>query len=112
LVQIFQIIIAVSTILVGFVSMVRPSLVVGFTGLEPMGGRGVSEIRSIFGGAFLGLGIAPLVLNTPAAYQTLGITYLTIGVIRAASILIDRSPTSSNLISLLVEIVFGLILLF
>jgi len=54
--------------------------------------------------------IIALALNAPVAYLMLGITYLVIALVRGVSILIDKSAVSSNIISLVVEIVFGIIL--
>jgi len=71
--------------------------------------RGISEIRSIFGGLFIGVGVAPLFLG-PVAYQMLGVGYLAIALARLVSILIDKSYDKSNWISLGIEIVLGVIL--
>jgi hypothetical protein len=56
------------------------------------------------------VGLALLILNAPAAYRTVGIMYLAVAVVRAVSILIDKSAEQSNIISLVVEVVFGVIL--
>jgi uncharacterized membrane protein HdeD (DUF308 family) len=40
----------------------------------------------------------------------LGIAYLVVGVVRAISMLVDRSVESSNVISLVAEIILGVIL--
>ena len=101
---------AIATILTGLVSVVWPLRVRGFTGLEAPDGRGVTEIRSILGGVFVGLGVAVLLLNQPAAYQTLGITYLIIAVVRTISMFVDRSVVQSNIISVLAEVVLGVVL--
>jgi hypothetical protein len=108
--QVLQIILAVLTIATGLVSLIRPRAVLGFTGLAVPGARGVTEIRSILGGGFVGLGVAPLILNAPEAYRMLGITYLVIAVARVAGLVLDRSVERSNLISLGFEIVAGVIL--
>jgi hypothetical protein len=42
----------------------------------------------------------------------LGISYLGIAVARAFSIILDKSTAQSNLISLVIEVVFGVILVF
>ena len=110
IIRVFQIIAAIGTIITGLVSTLRPRSVFGFTGLSAPGARGITEIRAILGGVFIGLGLAPFILNTQAAYRTLGITYLVIGIIRAISIFVDHSAEQSNLISLIVEIIFGVIL--
>jgi hypothetical protein len=92
-------------------ALVRPAAAFGFIGLKPDGVRGISEIRAIFGGLFIGLGLAPLFLG-PTAYLMLGIAYLAIALARAVSILFDRSYAQSNIISLVIEIVLGAILVF
>lgn len=109
--EIVQIILAVSTIATGLVSLIRPKSVKGFTGLSAPGPRGITEIRAVLGGAFIGLGLAPLVLSAPAAYKMLGITYLVIFVSRAAGMALDKSFERSNWISLAFEIVAGVVLL-
>lgn len=97
------------TVATGLLALLKPTAVYGFTGLTANGARGVSEIRAIFGGLFIALGIVPFFLGTPA-YQMLGITYLGIALARAFSIVYDKSPAASNLLSLVVEIALGVIL--
>jgi hypothetical protein len=109
--MILQNFLAVVTIATGLVSLIRPRAVMGFTGLVVSSARGITEIRAVLGGTFIGLGVAPLVLNTPAAYQMLGITYLAIAVARVGGIALDRSFERSNWISLLIEIAAGIILM-
>ncbi len=108
--RVLQIIAAVGTIVTGLVSLFWPLAVRGFTGLVPEGGRGITEIRAVLGGFFVALGAAPLILNEPAAYRMLGIAYLVVAGVRAISMFVDDSVMSSNLISLGVEIVLGIIL--
>lgn len=107
---ILKIIAAVGTIGTGLLALFKPKAVHGFTGLLTDGPRGVSEIRSIFGGLFIGLGVAPFIFGE-TAYQVLGLGYLVIAAVRLVSIFLDRSRTSSNWISLAIEIVFGVILI-
>jgi hypothetical protein len=109
-IQILQIIAAVGTILTGLFSLIKPEAVIGFTGLRPEGGRGITEIRAVLGGFFIALGAAPLVLNSPVAYMMLGIAYLGVAIVRGVSMVVDKSVTQSNVISLIVEIIFGVIL--
>jgi len=110
LVHILQIIAACGTILTGSISLIRPRSVRGFTGLNADGPRGITEIRAILGGFFIALGAVPLVLGEPATYQMLGITYLVVAAVRAVSMILDKSVEQSNLISLAVEAIFGVIL--
>ena len=108
--KILQIIAVILTIVTGLVSLLWPRSVQGFTGLTAPDGRGITEIRSILGGLFIGLGIAVLVLATRETYQMLGIMYLAIAAVRLVSIFVDKSSVQSNWISLAIEIVVGIIL--
>ena len=109
-IRILQIIAAIGTIATGFVSLLWPNSVRGFTGLSPVGGRGITEIRAVLGAFFIALGAAPLILNEPATYRMLGIAYLAVAATRAISMFVDKSVVQSNIISLAVEVVFGVIL--
>lgn len=106
---VLKIIAALATAATGLLAFVKPDATYGFIGLTANGVRGVSEIRAIFGGLFIALGVTPLVLGAPA-YLMLGIGYLVIAVARAFSIVFDKSYAQSNIISLVIEIVFGAIL--
>jgi hypothetical protein len=108
--QVLQRVAAAGTIVTGLVSLIWPRAVTGFTGLSPVGGRGITEIRAVLGGFFIALGAAPFILNAAAAYRMLGIAYLVVAVVRAVSMIIDKSIVQSNIISLLFEVVFGVVL--
>ena len=108
--MILKIIAALATVATGVLAFVKPTATYGFIGLNANGVRGVSEIRAIFGGLFIGLGLAPMFLGA-TAYQMLGIGYLAIAVARAFSIVFDKSYAQSNIISLVIEIVLGAILI-
>jgi len=107
--QILQIVAALATAATGLFSMLAPTKVTGFTGLQPVGGRGITELRAVLGALFIALGVAPLFLGA-TAYLMLGIGYLAIGAVRAVSMILDRSVVQSNVISLATEIVLGAIL--
>jgi hypothetical protein len=109
--QFLKIVAAVLTIVTGLVSLLRPRSVMGFTGLIVPGARGITEIRAVLGGTFIGLGLAPLLLGAQAAYQTLGITYLAIFATRVIGVIVDRSAEPSNWISMATEIVMGVVLI-
>ncbi len=108
--KILQIIAIIGTILTGMLSLFWPKMAQGFTGLTAPGGRGITEIRAVLGGLFIGLGIAVFLLGTREVYQMLGIMYIAIAAVRAVSMVIDKSIERSNIISLVVEIIFGIIL--
>ena len=109
--QILKIICALATIATGLISLIAPRSIKGFTGLEATGPRGITEIRAVMGGLFIGLGMAPFLLAVPQVYQAIGVMYLAIAAVRTVSMFLDRSVMQSNIISLIVEIVFGIILL-
>ncbi|HMK08469.1 MAG TPA: hypothetical protein VK449_05490, partial [Anaerolineales bacterium] len=73
--QALQILAALSTAVVGLLALLMPHLATGFTGLQPVGGRGLTEIRAVLGGLFIALGLTPLWLGS-TAYLMLGIGYL------------------------------------
>ena len=60
---ILKIIAAIATAATGLLALIKPSAAYGFIGLTANGVRGVSEIRAIFGGLFIALGIVPLFLG-------------------------------------------------
>ena len=110
LLSFLQFIVVIATLLTGVAALFWPRRIQGFIGLQAPGGRGITEIRAIFGGTFIGLGIAVLVLATPETYKLLGLVYAAIGALRAISMVTDKSVEQSNIISLAAEIVFAAIL--
>ncbi len=106
---VLKIIASIATAATGLMALVKPDAVYGFTGLTATGARGISEIRAIFGGLFIAMGIAPLFLRAQG-FRMLGIAYLAIAVARLFSMFFDKSFDSSNIISLVIEIVLGVIL--
>lgn len=89
--------------------MVAPRLIKGFTRPVAAGPRGITEIRAVTGGQFIGLGLAPFILAALAVYQASGIMYLIIAGARTISTFLDQSGVQSNIIGLVVEIGFGII---
>lgn len=110
IIQVLKLAAAAATIITGLVSVFWPLKVPGFTGLEPQGGRGISEIRSVLGALFIGLGAAVIYFNQPETYALLGITYLAMASVRGISIVVDQAPVSSNIISFIVELILGIVL--
>jgi hypothetical protein len=110
LLLVLKIIALLATAVTGLLALIKPQSAQGFTGLTIAGPRGITEVRAVFGGAFIALGVAPLILISPAAYQLVGIMYLAIALVRATSMVLDKSVVKSNVISLAAEIVLGGIL--
>ena len=108
--EIMQLIAALATIATGLYSLAAPLKVRGFTGLELPGGRGITEVRAVLGGFFIALGAAPLIYKSQDMFLMMGLAYLVVGAVRAVSMVVDKSIVQSNLISLGVEIILGIIL--
>lgn len=111
--DILKIAAAISTILVGLVSMLVPTKIGGFTGLKVAGNaRGTTEVRAVLGGLFVALGLAPLLWRPQAEpmYLMLGFSYLVIAAVRTVSMFVDGSVVRSNVISVISEIILGVIL--
>ena len=108
--QILQYLGCILTALVGLYAMFAPKNTIGFTGLEPQGGRGITEIRVVFGMFFIVLGLFPMIVGSAAAFQMLGYAYFFVGIARIISIFVDKSSNQSNWFSVAFEIVFGVIL--
>lgn len=106
-----QLVIAVVTILMGVWGVFFPQSVESFVGLRADNGRGRTEIRAVLGGMFIGMGVAPLILQDPIAFKVLGFAYLGMVVVRAPAMFIDRAADSSNIMSAVLELAFGVLLL-
>jgi hypothetical protein len=111
LLKILKIIAAAGTVGTGLIALIKPRSIYDFTGLRADSERGITEIRAIFGGMFIALGGAVLYYQTAETYRVLGITYLGIAVVRLISLFIDDSIERSNIISLIIEVLFGVILI-
>ena len=103
--------VSIATVLVGVVALFWPDRITGFTGLSYSGPRGITEIRSVLGAFFIGMGAAALYLNDIVAYTMLGITYLVVGVVRLIAMFVDKSVERSNVISVVFELFAGVVLL-
>jgi hypothetical protein len=113
-IQILKIIAAVSTIVVGLISIVNPTGIKGFTGLDVEGNpRGITEVRAILGAFFLALGLAPLIWwgQSESMFLMLGFTYLVVAGVRTVSMFVDGSVVQSNIISVVSEVILGVILI-
>jgi len=111
--SILKIVAAIATVLVGAVSVFNPTGIGNFTGLDVTGNpRGITEVRAILGAFFIGLGLAPLIWRSQAEpmYLMLGFTYLVVAGVRTVSMVVDGSVVQSNIISIISEVILGVIL--
>jgi hypothetical protein len=110
LLQISKWIAVAATLGFGLYAMVKPGALKRFTGLETTSPRGITEIRAVMGGTFLGLAGAAVILNSNVTFTMLGICYAAIAVIRTLSMVLDKSLTRSNVISLAAETALAILL--
>ncbi|MEL6751101.1 MAG: DUF4345 family protein [Pseudomonadota bacterium] len=83
---------ALASTLIGLTIMIAPSLLMRFVGLTSIRSSGISEVRSVVGGLFTGLGLACLMLSPqPLLYFALGLAFAAITVGRIISFVADRS---------------------
>ena len=97
--------VALTTLLVGIAVMVAPRRVMYWFGLVAREGsnNGVSEMRAIVGGVFIGLGLACLLLAQPFTYFALGLSFLFAVIGRLYSFVADRTLNRHCLFFTVVE---------
>jgi hypothetical protein len=88
-------------LLSGVGSLVMPRALARLGELELPGVRGLAEVRVNFGGLFIGGGLAALLINQPAAYQTLGIAMLGAAATRALALGLDKPALNRSYMALL-----------
>lgn len=78
-------------VLFGLSALMRPASleIVGVTVDSPLG---TSEIRSVFGGMFVALGVACLLTRDPIVFGVVGATWLADVGVRIVSVFLDRVP--------------------
>lgn len=105
--------IAVFTLGIGAYAFFLPKAAARFTGLSGSADspRGMSEVRAVLGGAFIGAGLLPFLYGNTGAVG-LGIIYLAIGITRTLSIArLDQDRSPSSLISVGSEYLFAALLI-
>jgi hypothetical protein len=94
----------------GFFSVVKVLGTKKKIGMETSSPRATTEIRAVWGGIYLGLGIAGLVFPIPEVYKTLAIAYAVSNGIRGISMVIDKSIDRLCLQSMSYEVVLAFLL--
>lgn len=110
--QFSNVVACIAIILFGIYALLRPHDALQIAHMKPDDANGVAETRITFGGLFLMLGVAPLLLNDPAAYQVVGIALMGAFVTRMLTRLVDHPQTDRMfMLSGAFELVVGLVLL-
>jgi hypothetical protein len=110
--EILNVVGAVMTVALGCLGLFAPARARALTQLEAPTPSAFGEFRSTFGGLFVGLGVATLVLGSTDAYLVLRIGWLATAVGRVLSIVADPDGRDSrNVQSLGLEAVIAILLL-
>jgi hypothetical protein len=102
---------ALITIGLGVLGAIAPHLAARLVSIAPVGGLGVSEIRATYGGLFIALGGACLVLDSPSAYAVAGIAWLGAASMRLPSLFLDKGAFPRAIGGAAVEALPGVLLL-
>lgn len=92
--------------LVGGAAALRPSAL-HLVGVTADSALGTSEIRAVFGGMFLALGLSCLVTRHPVAFAVVGSAWLADFVVRLISVFVDRVPARNAVPVLTAAAVMG-----
>jgi hypothetical protein len=95
----------------GLLGLLAPKRAADLVGLKAVSKPGHSEFRATYGGLFLALGLAPLLMREPAAFAIAGLAWLGAAAGRIASIQLDRAFSMKNVAAVGLEAVVGLLLL-
>lgn len=80
----------------GVSAALRPRTLAGI-GVEATSPLGTSEIRAVFGGMFIALGLACIVLREPIVFAVVGAAWLGDVAVRLVSAVADRVPRAQAL---------------
>lgn len=90
----------------GIGALARPAVLerLGVRAFSPLGS---SEIRAVFGGMFIALGLAAIVLREPVVFLMLGIAWFGDVIARLAAVALDRVPANEAALVLSIALVLG-----
>ena len=101
---------AVGTLMLGLFGLIAPMRAARMVGLVPDGSRGIAELRATYGGLFIAMGLACLVLQDSAAYGVAAFARRGAAVGRAISMAVDRHVSGLNAGGLALEALLGALL--
>jgi hypothetical protein len=95
------------SIVMGLVALAYPERLGRLTGLAADGPLGRSELRALFGGVFVGIGLAALLLGTPAAHIVGASAFLGGAAAKLLSAALERGVLPAALPGILFDLVLG-----
>ena len=97
---------AAVTALFGIGAVMRSSILesIGVSATSPLG---TSEIRVVFGGMFVALGVACIVTRDPRVFATVGGAWLADFGVRLVAVFVDRVPAKQALAVLSIALLLG-----
>ena len=98
---------AIITVGLGALGLLAPLRAARMVGLQPDGGRGLTELRATYGGLFVGMGLACLVMQDPAAYAVAACAWWGAAIARVVSIAVDRQLSWLNMGGVVLEGLIG-----
>lgn len=94
---------AVISIAAGCLGLIWPRKVSSVIGLQLPGKLGVSEFRATYGGLFIGIGLATLILGSRDAALVLAAAWGGAFLARMLSLVVDKSRSKENVAGLVIE---------
>ena len=94
----------------GISAAVKPSALslVGVVADSPLGS---SEIRAVFGGMFIALGLACILTREPLVFALVGAAWLVDFAVRLVAVFVDHVPADQALVVLTIAAIMGVALL-
>lgn len=99
------------TALLGLMGVLCPKCAASFVGLSLHDALAEAEVRATYGGFFLGLGMAALLLKSPLIYTCLGTAWLCAAFARCMSLKDKQARIAKNVAGVAFEAVIGLLFL-
>ncbi len=110
LIALFHLYAVVITIKNGLFSAVKLGWIKNKSGVETASPRATTEMRAVWGGLLLGLGIAGLVFPVPEVYRSIGIVYVVRNVMRGVSMVVEKSSDRAGLQGISYEVILAILL--
>ena len=102
---------AAITVAMGALGLVFPNAAARLVGLEAVTAPGRSEFRATYGGFFVAMGLAPLLIGAPILYGLAGLCWGAASLGRSFSIVLDRAATPKNFVAVLFEAAISALLI-